>query len=313
MAGNRPRIESANKTLPRTLLRYRKGVGGVSLILGVAGLFQGPEYFWVFAALVYFGLAVFTLDVLFEPWPEAYRSLLRWLGAFLMLLLAVAFSFGVVLVKAPLSVTAYATNAEPPTGTKIANIPWRPEFSELEVIIENPTSRNYDDISIVLKPNFPVAAVGQITDLPGVSFEDRFSTNFHFTLKMPGKVAMVPLVRVATDAGYRVRCMRLPARTNLKIAMAVVDMKWNPTHKENEDFGVLDKDYLLRIQSDGDGGVGTDWFGHQDGLVYAPRVLPTYLSIDGVYVAAQRKRTIFERKDILNMSSPANWVARPRP
>jgi len=244
--------------------------------------------------------------VLFELWPASYRLWLRWGGAFIILLLLVAFSLNVVFVPAPLNISAFATNAEPPKDAKIANIPWRSEYSELEVRIENFTARNYEDLDLVLQPNYPVAAIGQLSELDGVSFEDKYSVDSHLTLRKPGGDVAVPLIRVATDAGYRVRCPRLSAGGTLKIVMAVVDMKWNPAPPQNtEDFGVFTNDFLIRTQgTDETGATSTYWWGHQGGLVYAPRVLPTYLNFDGKYVAAQRKRTILGRKSIVNLAGP---------
>jgi hypothetical protein len=111
-----------------------------------------------------------------------------------------------------------------------------------------------------------------------------------------------PLTLLATDAGYRVRCDKLPSGTALKIVMAVVDIKWNPApHKPRSDFGIFDKDYILKTKFD-DG--STYWYGHPDGNVYTPRPSPQNVKIYGEYVAGQRKRTVLIQTKSIVMTMP---------
>src|SRR5205823_1319749 len=87
----------------------------------------------------------------------------RMAGLLVIILLGAAFSLGIVFVKAPLEISTLVTDADYPRGTKIANIEWRPEFTELEVWVTNSSDKNYDDLSLLIRPTFPIVAISQLT------------------------------------------------------------------------------------------------------------------------------------------------------
>jgi hypothetical protein len=130
----------------------------------------------------------------------------------------------------------------------------RPEFTELQVWINNPSENNYDDISPVIRPNDPIAAIAQATNVPDVSFEDKNGVSLRLTDINPtaGTKTAIPVVLLATDAGYRVRCPRLPAKTTIRVEIALADIKWNPSPPNDRPIEekVRDINYIFRLKQD---------------------------------------------------------------
>jgi hypothetical protein len=272
------------RSLGRSLLVYLRTLGAVSVILGLAALMQGPEYFWWFAGLICAAFALIAIDIFFESWP---RRGIRWIGFPAMSLAAAAFSFFVVFADVPLQIQATFSNARYADGVVIGGIKWRPDYAEMTVEITNPTTKNYDDIAILLRPDFPIAAIAQSSNLSGVSFEDKLSSTVRLQLGGEG----IPKALVATDVGYRIRCERLPRKTTLKIEIALVDIKWNPDPKKSAVEGLLAKNELLRIYYMDH---GYYWFGHpQFEDVFAPRPRASQtVKAEGDYTAVLRRRHI---------------------
>lgn len=263
-----------------SILRYFRNIGIASIVLGAAGLIQGhPEYFWLFVVLVYAGMIAVGIDICFvEEWP---RRWIRWAGGTLIFFVIGVFSLFFVFVDAPVAIVWHAVPAQYPQGTVIAGIPWRPEFTELMVRIKGSNTMNYSDMDIVItSPDFPIAAIGQISTIPNIYFEN--AGNVYPTIQV-GDLAL-PVVLLATDAGYRVRG-NLPAGDTLELALAVVDIKWGA----HTGVAPTDHDYMFRMKTkDGK----TYWYGYADGDVYSGRPSPQHVSVVGCFVAAQRERCI---------------------
>jgi hypothetical protein len=176
----------------------------------------------------------------------------------------------------------------------------RPEFTELQVWINNPSENNYDDISPVIRPNDPIAAIAQATNVPDVSFEDKNGVSLRLTDINPtaGTKTAIPVVLLATDAGYRVRCPRLPAKTTIRVEIALADIKWNPSPPNDRPIEekVRDINYIFRLKQDD---FSTYWLGHAEANDYTPRPTSTdWARIEGEYKAAQRKRSISQKIQI---------------
>jgi hypothetical protein len=258
-------------------------------------LFTG--WFWPAVALIYAGFTALVADVLVEPKLRGHR-VGKMVAVSVLILLAGAFSWGIVFVKAPLQVTAFVTDAEYPSGTTIAGISFRPEFTELQVWIQNTSDRTYEDLSLVIRPTEPVAAIAQLTNLPNVSFEDKNGYSSRTMSIKPGetKASAIPLDLLATDAGYRMRCVRLPAGGLITIVIALADIKWSPEKSQHPAYeNVREKDYVRRVKFDD---FSTYWLGYKDGDVYALRPNPQWLKVDGEYNVALRTRSISQKVDI---------------
>jgi hypothetical protein len=105
-----------------------------------------------------------------------------------------------------------------------------------------------------------------------------------------GESTAVPLVLIASDSGYRIRCDRLPKATYIEIVMAIANPYWNDG-KLIKGMTVWDSAYVLKTAMTN----GTShWFGHQigDELYDLPRPVLRTVVVDGEYTAAQRIRKL---------------------
>jgi len=289
------------------MLRWLRGAGVGAELFGWGALVL-TDWFWPAVALVYAGFMILAVDLWFEP---ELRNRLRWrlLGVVVIALFCLAFSDGVVFVSAPLEAAGLWNNGTYPDNTNADGITWKQEFTELTVILTNPTNRAYRDIDVVIRPTEPVAAIAQISKLSDVSLEDKNGFISHvYDVDPTGVAKIVQLSVLATDAGYRVRCGNLPEHADLRLTMALVDLKWNPPlYPLTTDpvAAARRSDYVLRIKYDD---FSTYWLGHPDGEVYVkdPSV-PTWFKMEGRYFAGFRTRMVSERVNI----SATSFNAKP--
>jgi hypothetical protein len=211
------------------------------------------------------------------------------------------FTYHIFLRPVPLDIMASVADATYPDGTIIAGVKWRSEFTKLTIEIHNSSSGMvYEDLDLVLKPDQPVAAIAQLSSIIDVSFDTKHALRVDpaFVEGATGNKKAIPLVLVATDAGYRIHCNRLPSRVPLTIIVAVADMIWNPSpSKPREDFGVFEKNYVLRIKMSD---ASSYWYGYPDAKIYTPRPLPRNLKIEGSYMAGHIQRTVTKDIAIIN-------------
>jgi len=293
MPSSKPSLSRKKKRKVPALLKWLRSIGFLSQCFGWGSiLFAG--WFWIGVSFVYLGFFVVALDLWFEP-EVSLR--LRVIGIAIAVIMTAAFSWGIVFVPAPLPIYALMTDGEYPAGTIISGIPWKPQFTELQVEIKNPTDRAYEDVSLVIRPTEAIAAIVQKSAIPEVTFEDSNSMAMFLLDKelSTGKSRAVPVVLIATDAGYRMRCSRLPANSTIQVEIALTDIKWDPKPKLDIplDQQLADPNYLLKIKNDD---FSSYWYGFRDGDVYATRPTSSeWLKIDGTYVAAQHKRNISQK------------------
>jgi hypothetical protein len=290
----KPRAAKPNPKLP-TLFNWFRSAGVIALVSGLGSIFIA-WWFWTGVALVYFGFLLLMVDLWLEPdFRGKPRS--RAVAALFIFLLITVFSWVMVFVDAPLPVRAMMTDGDYPNGTVIAGIAWRPEFTELNVDLENPTDKTYEDLNIVVRPTEAVAAIAQITSVPGVSIEDKynFASNTLDVDSQSRTSKAVPLTLIATDAGYRVRCPRLTGHSVLKLVIALVDIKWNPHRRPGVPYEQLvrDPDYKQRIKLDD---FSSYWKGYKDGDNFATRPTSSeWIKVDGEYTVLYHRRSISEK------------------
>ncbi len=258
------------------------------------------EFFWVAWSVFLFGIIVLLIDL----WFGVDSRISVWWRVCLTSGLIAAFSvfcFITVFAYVPLEIAAIENNGQHPDGTVISGINWRPEFSELDIRLTNPTTRGYDDLDVLLRADSPIAAIAQQSDLPSVSFEVNNNVRVTAMLKEANSTntKVIPLVLVASDGGYRIRCPRVPPEAVLDIVLAIAEIKWNPqpaTDSKNN-AGVFDPDYVLRFKYDD---FSSYWFGYPTGNIYAPRPKVNWLKVHGTYKAAMVPRTIDEKIDVVS-------------
>ena len=207
-------------------VNWMRGAGVAGICLGLSSiLFLG--WFWAGVTFVYAAAVVIVVDLWFE---RELAARLKIAGGAVCLACIAAFSWAFVFVQAPLGVAAVVTNAQYPPGATIFGVPWKKEFTELEIHVTNLSDLNYDDINVLIRPTEPIALIQQtVTNVPGVYFTDKNNFNTKILNVTPfGKALVIPLVLLATDAGYVMHCPRLPGRTSIQILIALADIKWDP-------------------------------------------------------------------------------------
>jgi len=91
------------------------------------------------------------------------------------------------------------------------------------MVMLNDTEVDFKDVDVSFRPDIPVAAAGQNSNLPDVDLSLAAGEGI-LTLESintaTGKSSPVPLTLVATDGGFRVRCKVLPSHRLLEIVLA---------------------------------------------------------------------------------------------
>jgi len=285
------------KSRPRAVhpaLVWLLRIGGSTLLFGGLGMIR-PQFFPLAVFFVYLGLAVLALDLYVESGLLTVFKIFGWV---VISATAIWFSIAVVFVPAPVSIFTLTTPFNYPENKGPANIDWRPYYAELDVLISNPTDGNYDDINVLVRPDAPVAAVAQLSNLLDVSFEDQFGMTTHFTIEdvsQPDK--QLTMVFLATDAGYKVHCGRIPPYTSLKIVMAVVSIDPGRERKPNEPFmlspNVKLEEFYVTSTVTNKNGKFFYWYGNENNSsLYLPKSQPTKISVVGSYVAANRVKKV---------------------
>ena len=276
MAGEEEKLAKPKAPRKRTpklnpIVKWLRTASATSEAFGWGGLLLG-DWFLPAAFFIYAGFVLLAVDVWYEPDLRSYRKR-RLIAIFIVIALAGLFTWKYVLVEAPLPVAAIMTDGEYPEGTVVAGMRWNPKFTELTIDITNPTDNIYQDADIVLRPSFPVAAIGWKAGVcSDVSLED----SNHFSDRVididlgTGARSAIPVALLATDAGYRMRCKEIPRRSSITIVMGLADIKWGYCANivGQPEQQIRDKNCSIRVKfSD----FSSYWIGWKDGDVYTNR------------------------------------------
>jgi hypothetical protein len=179
----------------------------------------------------------------------------------------------------------------------INGIQWQPDYTELDVVINNPSESNYDDLNILIRPDFPVAQIAQMSNLSDVSFEDKMGVTARVTQEeaplFPPRAPFgpaSPYVLLATNAGYKVHCGRIPPTSSLRLVLALVDIKQSIPYKPGM---VLPPPTQMEFAAELSYPSGESyWFALPGTHQYAPRPIPKTLTVDGGYVLESKRRLV---------------------
>jgi hypothetical protein len=253
-------------------------------VAGISGLVQGdPEYFVVWVVLTYFAIALFGWQ-----WHRDGHGLGRWIGPAGSVVGAGLFTWQVALVGAPLNVTARSMPFEYGPGTKIGDIQWRPEYTRVEVSINNPTSRNYEELDIVIDADQVLAAAtfrGATCAEPTIEDAERLGINMS-----DNRGSGYDLSLMATEGGYRVKCARLDRFSTLSVVLAAVTMKPGLGFPSQPNANPNDPNFAQPVPSHLSGNLA--WFGHVGGDIYGGRPSVETVTVAGTYIAVYRRRAV---------------------
>jgi|GEM_PF-1782138 len=142
--------------------------------------------------------------------------------------------------QAPLLMRSEVINVAYPHSSVYGGITWTPDLMDLRVAIENPNDDDYKDIDVTIRadhPNVYIKAIGQISNLPGVTFVNpglqllgfdkkgnpivKFDSATGHLLKDGWKIVTLGTENTLLPNYYRIRCEKLPHRTTLEITLAI--------------------------------------------------------------------------------------------
>ena len=244
--------------------------------------------------------------------PALRRLPIRLIGWTGVIAFGAWYSIVIVFVSAPLKISTLTVGLDYPAGNGPAGISWHPYYTELTVIFTNPTRDDYDDINLFVKPDFPVAVIAQASQLSGFSYEDKFGTTARFWIEDLTNHKKQSMELLATNAGYKIHCDRIPPNASLKVTMALV--KFNPArvtdmrnlgqnmplsdtmHGDqtfNAPLGLsLDHFAITTTIHETNGGDYLYWYGSlKNDAFYLPQPTPKKVFVGGSYVGANRIQT----------------------
>lgn len=121
----------------------------------------------------------------------------------------------------PLIVRSEMTDGVYPNGTVLGGIMWTADLRDLRVTFANESKYDYKDLDLSIHLHYPstlIRQIGQVSDLPGVSFI-YMGPEFSQTLKTHNTNIIVPQKSYGNN--YRIRCVNLFHNKGLVIAIAV--------------------------------------------------------------------------------------------
>jgi hypothetical protein len=202
---------------------WLRAIGGSSICFGGIGMIPDPKYFWLAVGVVYLGFVVLILDLFLETMGRRWK-----VGFFFLIFIVMAvFTSVFVLVKAPLFVWVLCTDADQPKGTT-GNIQWRPEYARIDIYIRNLTDMQYTDMDLSINPGVIVAAAGTVDNgYSSVSTEPIILATVREaeTMNESERIVKDPIILLASDSGYRMRCNQLPPAGEIHLILAAVRMK----------------------------------------------------------------------------------------
>ena len=223
---------------------------------------------------------------------SVHSSILLAMGFASLSGLAIFHTLWTKIEDAPLRLFATTSAAERPAGSSVGGILWQSKFGELKIAISNTTSIDYQNIDLVITPDVPATAAGQMTELPGVSIWRNEEPKVTPEIIDGGLRTAIPLVPIASDLGYRVRCVLLPTKSRLEVVLAVVTMYDRPSTD--------DVDKLLKIDfSDG----RKFWMAHPNHTIniFGPTPIPRLVMVKGRYTAQQREYELSETLSVIDI------------
>jgi hypothetical protein len=194
-------------------------------------------YFWG-VAVIYIGFLFLLFEVCADPWVLNCSLTMQIVLIAFVLLFVDIFSIGVVAAQAPITFQSYAMrNGDYSPGVTIAGMAWDSHFTDLRVVLTNPTDDDYENLDIDVQPD-QWTYKAALLDSPGCDLSP-LGGNMVSVATTKGGATSVTTTPVgpgfdahdnaggvfavmATEFGYRIRCAKLSQHLTAKIVFAVV-------------------------------------------------------------------------------------------
>ncbi len=229
-------------------------------------------------------IAAITVGIFLNPAVARQAMGIRLVATTLISAFLTWFFFYVLWPFVPLGLFVTTSSARQPDGVVIGGIPWSDKYREVHVRIANNSDMDIQAIDLVIRPDQPVAAVGEVTSLDGVSFApySQPSVNPQW-VEATGERMAIPVVPLAASRGYRLRCNVLPKRSHLEMVMAAVTV--------NESGDGSGADMVFRINFRDGQSVWLAHNGHSN-AVFGPKPTVVKISVTGQYTVADRQHNV---------------------
>ena len=283
--------------------------GGSDLLRGIRAL-SGPVFViggWQVTTLsfgwglfiVYFGFLLCFAECIWEPLLLSRSYALQVILMSVLFVVVGIFTIEVAIVRAPLVFSTLGSRIDyslPNSPTAPGGIPWRPFYTELDVTATNPTDENYDNVDLFLRPDSSVAALAELTNLPGVSFQNKQGMEMRLTAEVLGTNEKTNGTFLATNDGYKVHCPRIPPHSSLAMVMAIVAIKRSaPMMKMGAPIQIPNTastdDLFVDIVTTSKDGTFHYWYGSpRNTAIYLPNPKPLKVLVSALYTAANHRR-----------------------
>jgi len=223
---------------------WMRNSGILSAFCGGIAVICTARFFWWSVTLIHVGVLFFGIDL----WAGEFKRHPKWKYSITLVLIGALaiFNYEVVWISTPLGVAADSDTFGHPPGSMLGGIAWQPKFGELYLHISNPSEYDDENMVIHIRPDVPVVAAEQASQLSDINLipdsDPNDSAPFPFVRSSIGD-QNIPLALIATEAGYRLYCGRLPARESIDIVMALAKIKENDVvimlEKNKEDKALI--------------------------------------------------------------------------
>jgi hypothetical protein len=231
--GNQPpQTQRQPQSQPGTSKTSQKGSAGQSSIIGLG--IPGLLFAQGFALLPFSfraGIACMSLALVLSWWAlfrvfHRGETLKRWAGV-----IGTAVTFVLILwilYRPPLiTVFLFSTPGNYPEGADIYGIKWKPNYSELSVVLVNESDVDFLNLDVLIRTNlsFENGGIAPGVNQCSLGFELPGPKILEATLTPADPKSKAPSIPLLTPSGgslYRMRCTRFASKSRIDARFAIV-------------------------------------------------------------------------------------------
>jgi hypothetical protein len=201
-------------------IRILRILSGAGILIGAGGIvLSSPYFFWIWAISLWTGFIALVFDLRYEFRTKKQRWLRR--GATVTVLgLLVWFTLGIAFYPNKLAANALSYEGQYKDGESIYGITWAQNFSDLRIILSNPTGTDFENLDFVI--NVDVSIIRdekEITAVPITFLPNRSA--IHIDVKNP-KTGQTSETEQPFDGAneLRIRCEKFPKNSDIVLILA---------------------------------------------------------------------------------------------